>query len=1327
MRPRAWVVVAAVAIGFLGAAAAHGAPLAREAVPAPLQPWIDWVLHGQEAATCTPLLGDAERRECAWPSQLTLALDDNGGTFAQEWEVERARWVPLPGAQQPWPQEVMVDGGGAVVVPRDGVPHVHLDAGRHRVTGRFLWDALPEMVPVPAATGLVTLTVRGEAVAFPERGGNGRLWLQRRAAPSAGEDRLELIVHRLLDDAVPLQLDTRIELEVSGAAREVLLGPALPEGFVPVALHAPLPARIEADGRLRLQVRPGEWSVQIAALRNAATSAVSAPTPTDAWAAQEIWVFSAHPELRLVTVEGADAVDPQQTNLPPEWRRFPAYLLAPGATLRLVERRRGDVDGTPDQLALQRRLWLDFDGGGYTVQDRITGTLSRSWRLDMAPPVVPGRVAVNGRDQFVTRLAPDGPAGVELRDPALQLEADSRIEDARGTLPAVGWLHDFQSLSAELYLPPGWRLLHARGVDLAQPTWVGTWTLLDLFLVLITALATARLFGWLWGLVALLAIGLSYTEPAAPHGIWLAVLALEALVRLVPEGTARRALRLGCGLALVALVVLVVPFLVAQVQAALYPVLELPHQRLEAGEDAVGAPASAPPSDELRDYKASREDSAAAPPRYFEYGAVDPQAMVQTGPGLPDWTWRAAVLRWSGPVDQEQRLRLYLLPPAFTAALAVLRVLLLALLVARLTGLRAAALRGGGAPVAAVVTLLLALPPPARAELPSEALLAELRARLLAPADCQPWCASLPHMRLTVTPQALRAVVRVEVAASTAVPLPGQAQHWLPRAVLVDGQPATGLLQGADGALWLRLPPGTHEVLVEGPLPARDTVQVPLRLAPRRLETEVDGWTLAGAHADGTSDASLQLSRLAPLASAGIEPLEAGQLPPFAQVERRIRLGLTWEAETRVVRLSPADGALVAAVPLLPGEAVTTPGVRVVDGAAQVHLAPPAAELRWRSTLDARSPLMLRAAEGVLWSEEWQLDASPLWHVEADGIPPVSRAESAAPALRVWRPWPGESVTLTIARPAGVPGQTLTIDASTLHVEPGLRATDATLDLVLRSSRGTQHTVGLPESAELVSASIDGSVLPLGQEGRAVVLPIDPGRHAVRLAWREPHGITSRLRTAPVDLGAPSVNTRLQVTMPASRWILFAGGPRVGPAVLFWSLLPVLALIAFALGRIRLTPLRAPHWFLLGIGLTQVPIGAAVIVAGWLLALGWRRERGSALDPGAFDLVQLLLVGWTLTAIGILFFAIQQGLLGQPDMQIAGNGSSAAVLRWYQDRSAAVLPRAWILSVPLLVYRLLMLAWALWIAQALLRWLRWGWDAFGTGGYWRSLRVRKAT
>ncbi|HEY3585801.1 MAG TPA: hypothetical protein VGK85_01550, partial [Myxococcaceae bacterium] len=75
--------------------------------------------------------------------------------------------------------------------------------------------------------------------------------------------------------------------------------------------------------------------------------------------------------------------------------------------------------------------------------------------------------------------------------------------------------------------------------------------------------------------------------------------------------------------------------------------------------------------------------------------------------------------------------------------------------------------------------------------------------------------------------------------------------------------------------------------------------------------------------------------------------------------------------------------------------------------------------------------------------------------------------------------------------------------------------------------------------------------------------------------------------------------------------------------------------------------------------------------------------------------------------------------LGQPEMQIAGNDSTLTALRWTADRVPGALPRPLVFSVPLLVYRLAMLAWALWLATALLRWVRQGWEALGTGGLWR--------
>jgi hypothetical protein len=140
---------------------------------------------------------------------------------------------------------------------------------------------------------------------------------------------------------------------------------------------------------------------------------------------------------------------------------------------------------------------------------------------------------------------------------------------------------------------------------------------------------------------------------------------------------------------------------------------------------------------------------------------------------------------------------------------------------------------------------------------------------------------------------------------------------------------------------------------------------------------------------------------------------------------------------------------------------------------------------------------------------------------------------------------------------------------------------------------------------------------------------------------------------------------------------------------------------------------------LLAIGLSQIPLPAAALVIGWLVALGFRRAR-PAQRPVVFDLGQLVLVGWTLTALGILVYAVQQGLMGTPEMQIRGNGSSSELLQWFDDRTGPIPEQPYVLSVPMLAYRGVMLAWALWLAVSLLRWLRWGWLSFSDGVWKRS-------
>lgn len=1388
---RSWLRL--TVLGLVASGVAVAAPMKPAELPASLKDWSAWVLHGQEHQLCP--VGLDQSRICTWPGRLQLSLDDKGGRFSQSFRVYAQGFVPLPGDDKRWPQNVKADGKDAVVTTRVGRPTVELTAGDHVITGDFLWDSMPESINIPHATGLLSLTVKGKEVQFPNRDESGQVFLQKEATTQAETENVDLQVHRMVVDEIPLQLTTHLRLNVSGKSRELTLGRALPPGFVPMSLTSGLPARLEPDGRLKLQARAGSWTIELVARHEGVVTALSRPKSDGLWTeSDEVWVFDARQNLRQVLVEGVSAVDPQQTTLPDQWKRLPAYAVGPADTMKLSERRRGDSDPAPDVLKLHRTMWLDFDGAGYTMNDRMTGTLHRSWRLEMQAPTELGRAVASGADQFITRLGDGTQPGVELRQGIFTMEADSRITGDRSNIPAVSWDADFHQVSSTLNLPPGWRLFHAGGADDVPSTWVRQWSLLEIFLVLIVAVALWKLFGLLWGVLALIAFTLLFPEADAPQWVWLFVLAGEALVRVLQKGpflNVAKVYRLGAWLVLI---LISVSFVVEHVRHGMYPALEHSYKKLGGVQtfDAYEATNAAtylrsqqndwaPSSVGSNSYDGydQKEDIAEADGfgnalgglgsrgamanrvapapqqmmkgggkmRSFNVQDYDKNAMVQTGPGLPRWEWNEIQIGFSGPVERDQRLHLYLMSPQLNLVLTFLRVLLLCALLLCVLNFPGSfwpqALRRRESPKAptppsppqgatraavpaAAALLVLAtwsVPTTAHAQsgaVPPPEMLEQLRQRLLERPECEPQCASSPRLMIEGDSKTLRLRMEIHAAAETVVPLPGNAQHWNPSTVVLDGKPAAGLMRDMAGTLWLVVTKGSHQVVLEGTMPPRETVQLPLPMKSHLVQAKVDGFRIDGIHEDGLADENVQLTRNTGGEQAEAEALQTGNLPPFVRVQRELTLGLQWTVETRVQRLTPVGSAVVLEVPLLAGESVTTQDLRVQGGKALVNMGPQATEVAWSSVLSEKSPITLKAPTGVSWVESWKLDVSPVWHVEMSGIPVVHQQDASGARLPEWRPWPGETVTIEVTRPQGVTGQTLTIDQSQLRVTPGLRATDATLTANLRSSRGGLHTFTLPQGAQLQTVNINNRTQPIRQEGDKVSIPLVPGSQTVQLTWRQPEGIGTTWRSPKLDMGTRTVNASLEVVVPQDRWVLLLSGPRMGPAVLFWSLLFALVLVAVALGRLTLTPLGTGQWVLLTLGLSQVPVPAAAVVVGWLLAIGWRKNHVEFGKHVAwFNLRQFALFGWALVAMGVLFASIYEGLLGTPDMQIKGNGSYANQLHWFQDRTSDLFPQGWVLSVPMLVYRGAMLAWSLWLAFALIKWLKWAWLSFNEGGLWR--------
>lgn len=1347
---RAWIV------GLWLFVSAWGAAWGQVAAPAALEPWRAWVMKDQAFRAC-PLMAGMQGAAagdflCAWPGELRIDADADGASFAMRWTVDAPGPVPLPGSSDHWPQEVSVDGRAVPVVAHEGRPVLWLELGTVEVRGRIPWRQRPQVLAVPQAIGQVALRIDGRAI-VPLQREQDTLTLGRAAGAAAQADALAVRVYRRLVDGVPAMLETRIVLAGSGQVREMAMGPVLPTGFVPVSLSGDWPARIDGEGRLHLQVQPETAELVLMARALAQRETVEAPAVDAPWPAQELWSFQPDPAVRVARADAAVQVDPAQAGVPEAWRNLPAFALAAGQALQIEERSRGLSPDQANRLTLEREAWLDHDGGGWYLRDRISGQMRRDWRLDVAPPLLLLRASAQsqagdtGGGAMLVTEGDDGALGVQWHRSDVALDAGLR-GDSPYRLPATGWRQAFDAVTATLHVPDGFRLFAAPGADAAHGSWLGAWTLLDVFVVAVVSLLAWHAFGWLGAAAVVGYLLLGFHERAAPVFPLGAVIALLLVARALPEGRLRRVAQVARGVFLTALVLLAVPFAAAQLRMALYPQLEgefggwgmamrhpaAPVVYDEAAQEAMlqSQPAPAPMA-KVAEAVADRivvSGSRLRRDRMLEQYSRD--TVTQTGPGEPAWrTGRSYRLEWRGPVLEGQMVRLWLSPPWLTRALRVLLVGLLALVLLRIlrdSGTRAPGRGSAATPAgaaAAFVFALLAMPPaPAAAQaFPSQELLDEYRARLTEAPRCAPACATLAQARVSAVGDALRLAAEVHAQERVAFPLPRVDDALVLESVTVDGAAATGIARHRS-LLHVPVARGVHRIeAVYRAVGDRATLGFPQR--PQRLLFAGEDWVASGVADERLLADSLVLSRVRePAAGSG---MVAQQFPPYVRVVRRIELGLEWRVTTRVERVAPERGGFSVRVPVIAGESVLTGGLDVVDGVLELPLADGAPTAFWQGGLDKADAITLAAPGLDAHAEEWRFVVAPMWRVAFAGVPESIPEEGEGGDLHefVFYPLPGETLAVSVTRPPAAPGATRAIDAVQLQGEAGQRAGEHRLVLTLRASQGGEHVIALPADAEVLGVARDGERLDLRPAEGRLGLPVQPGSQRFEVNFRTNDAAGLRTALPQVALGLPAANIDLSLQLPADRWVWFTHGPRSGPAVLYWGELIVLLAVAFALARSRHAPLGLRQWLLLGIGFSTFSWPALLLVVAWLFALGWRARLAPERLGGWFNLVQVGLALLTLSAYAVLLQAIPHGLLGLPDMHVVGNGSSAHDLRWFADRSEGSLPTAGAVSVPLWVYRVLMLAWALWLANAVIGWSRQAFAAWTQGGYWRSRERRK--
>jgi hypothetical protein len=1244
-------------------------PIAPEQIPPVLQPWEAWVLYDKPQQQCPFLYNQNETRYCAWPTTISVDVKPNTIYFTQNWQVFAPSMIPLPGDLNFWPQQIQVNGEYSPITLHDQKPMMELPKGIYKIQGYLPYgDTLPEFINIPKQTGLVELIQNTQYVMHPRLDESGQLWLQH-TEHQASEASLQLRVFRKVTQAVPMEVLTLIELDVSGPAREVQLGPVLLPGTLAMRLDSSLPAQLDDKGLLRVQLRPGKWQIEINERFPDVVNTLKRAEVGPPWPAEEIWSFVFDSRLGPMSVSGVPSVDPTQTLLPEAWRAFPTYrvLVADPVVLNQSER----SENIENQLTLVRHMWLDFSGELWTIEDTLQGQMLSTWRLSLKNPYLLGQFNLNGTPQLITVLEnanDEKTPGVEVRQGQLNAHAVSMAEN-KWRMNVSGWNENFNQINTTVSLPPGWQLLTAFGVDQIDGSVLSHWSLFDIFIVLLLALAIISIVGKKWGLIALFILLMTYHQIGIGLLLWLNVVLALWIMQWLKTSRFARIAKAYRDLSFVILAVMIVWMSSLSLIESLYP--QVKAQQIVAPEDAKMLMEARP--------RMSASDMSATP--------ID--AKTQTGPAKPQWEWTQIHMNWLSKVTQDQNIYLILLSPLILCVLTLLQIIFSIALGLHLWTIKDVKLQMNKhiIPIVALMFLSINSNPLEANEIPDPLLLDTLKERLLEPDSCLPQCASIGAAFVNMPHDEIYLSLQIDALAPVAVPIPGRSAYWQADQVFVNQIPASGLSWQND-TLMVYLDKGHHTIMVYGRANNMDKVSLDFPLTPHRVEVTAPGWFVEGLDNQRLTGNTLDLLRR----ERDEQASGTSSFAPFVHVIRELTLGLSGEVTTTVERISPVAGPIQLSIPLLAHEALMTPGMIVQNNQVQVNFAPHQREVTWQSTITDYNDLTLFAPATENWVEEWRVKISPIWHPTITGIPVLAQTQYDSWELQ-WQPWPTQSVHIQLNRLPAMMGSTLTIEEINLLTRVQDRGSDVSMQALLRSTLGGQHALVLPSDANIRSVKVNGVEQVLQTENNKIILAVGPGNNWVDMNWQSPQSLGIFTRTPMLDWGSPTYNINLGIDLPQNRWVIALGGAAYGPALLYWIWVLAAIILAIVLGRMNRTPLKTWQWLVLLLGLSVLtPFLGLWVVVALIICKFYHRHR----------LMQILSGVLGLTAVVILVYAMIHGLRDMPDMHLlpsALNTRMQADYLWFQDISMQNWPRAWIISLPLWVYRGLMLLWSLWVVM----------------------------
>jgi len=1341
--------------------------ISASAIPPDLAEWQEWVQYEQEYRTCPTLNGGSLNSQnlkkkssylCAWPGKLVLSADEQGARFTQIWNIIDESKVPLPGNKQYWPQQVLVNQTKAIVLEDKNQPYILLPKGEYTIAGVFNWQKRPESLLIPKQIGLVDLTVNGKKQDFIKRE-KSRVWLgDVEKVEQKEKDFLKIWVNRLIRDSHPMRMTMAIELDIGGRAREQKLTRIDLEDYQLMFIDSELNTWIDSQGDIWVQLKPGSYELRFEFKVHGFPQKFKFSETGESWPQQEIWIYQSNERLRSTLIEGASPIDSDQ-GFVKEWQGLPHYILDHGGTFKINERHRG-ISHSADSLSLERNMWLSFDNKTYYFFDTILGQKSKDWRVSTIDNYRLSQLSNHGEERLIT-YDDKQRTGAEVRTPQISIYAGGEVE-AKNMQHASGWDINFATTRINLNIPPGRKLITIGGADNSYGDWISDWDLIDLFFVLITLALVFKLFGWMPSVFALVVLILGYHESNMPTFLWFNLIAALGLVTKITNQKLLKYFNIYKWISVSMLLIVLLPFLADQIRFTLYPQLEMERSLTSgsygttfgfmSGSDLSEvyeeeSPQSIAPMASLKKSRAPRNpQSIVITGSGIKHSDLDNTyeqgAIIQAGKGKPNWGWQKAQYSWNGPVDGSEKVKITILSSSWVRVLRVtlilFSVLWLLAIFNKSMGLgnklkKLVQTQAKSSTAASVIFLLVGLSPFIQSveasEYPSERLLNELQERLYPTPECSPDCVTLTQAKMRVKNKSLTLNLNYQSGTDIAALIPTSAD-WRINDLQLNGKKVKNIWRNQTGS-WVSLSKGQSNLVIHATLKDKSELTIKFPERPKIFNFLTEGWDISGVNLQKLVSDSVQLTRIAK-PKVKTENEDKNILATTAQeqsiedlylVVRHFSFASQWRLSTEVIRQAPIKGVLTAKVPLLSFEKPLQMTENVKDGLMHLVMPSNSSRISWESSISGDATFELTALSQSSASESWEILVYPNWNINIDGIPAVKPNNLSHDEFWVYQYFPrgGEKLSFSLTKPPSAQGASVAITKVKQNHQLSKRKTATELVIDYRATRAEPLLIEIGD-AELKDIMHDADQVNLGKVDGAISIGLKPGEHQLKLRLESQSPIEFKVDVNQIKLNQEFTNSSIRIDLPNNRWLIAAKGPGYGPAILYWGELIFFMLLAIGLSRLPFSPLRYWQWLVLGLGMSTFSWPALALVIAWILGSQWKRENQSTSQAFPITTSWITLFS-TIVAVLTLVTAVPFGLLQSPDMGVVGNGSYGNSLLWFLDQGDGELGSVSVYTLPLWVYKILMLLWSTWLSFSLIRWIGWTWNDLSTAQFFKKKEI----